>query len=174
MLTARPSNLLAALGIALADAQSRGCEALGIHPSDAAALITIGYRSGGTVGALAPIIGFTPSAAVRLVERLEAVRLVRREQGEDKRQIRLSLTPKGSALRTRLLRARSAVIEKATASLDPRQVAELEAIVEAMLTSLTEGRESADHICRLCDENVCTPDTCPVEREAVRKEVRHG
>lgn len=169
----RSANLLAALGIALADAQSRACEALGIHPSDAAALITIGYHPKETVGALAPVIGFTSSAAVRLVERLEAAKMVRREPGEDKRQVRLSLTPKGAALRTRILDARRAVINKATAPLDPRQMAELGVIVEVMLAALTESREAADHICRLCDENICPPDTCPVERTAVSKEAHH-
>jgi MarR family transcriptional regulator, negative regulator of the multidrug operon emrRAB len=172
MLSHRSANLLAALGIALADVQSRACEGLGVHPSDAAALITLGYYPGKTVSALAPIIGFTPSAAVRLVERLESAKLVRREQGGDKRQVRLSLTAKGVALRTRLLNARRTAIEKAAAPLDPKQEAELETIMGLMLAALTDGRESADHICRLCDENVCPPETCPVERAAVNKQAR--
>lgn len=174
MLSDRSANLLAALGTALADAQSRACEGTGVHPSDAAALITLGYHPEATVGALAPVIGFTRSAAVRLVDRLASKKLVRRDHGEDKREVRLSLTPKGTALRIRILNARRAVIEKAAAPLDPRQAAELETIVEAMLAALTDGRESADHICRLCDENVCPPDTCPVERTAVSTEARHG
>ena len=172
MLSYRFANLLAALGTALADAQSRACEAVGIHPSDAAALITIGYHPGATVSALAPIIGFTPSAAVRLADRLASAKLVRRAHGEDKREVRLSLTPKGKALRTKLLSARYAVIGKAAAPLDPKQAAELEKIVEVMLAELTDSREAADHICRLCDENACPPDTCPVERSAVASEAR--
>jgi MarR family transcriptional repressor of emrRAB len=170
MMSHRATNLVAALGTALADAQVHTCEALGIHPSDAAALITLGYHPGATVGALAPIVGFTLSAAVRLVERLDAAKLVRREHGEDKRQVRLSLTAKGVALRTKILEARHAVILKATASLDPNQFAKLEEIVQVMLAALTDDREAADHICRFCDENVCPPDACPVECAAVRKE----
>ena len=60
----RSANLVAALGTALADAQARACGSLGIHPSDAAAVITLGYYPGKTVSALAPIIGFTPSAVL--------------------------------------------------------------------------------------------------------------
>lgn len=173
MLSDRSANLLAALGTALADAQSRACEGAGVHPSDAAALITLGHHPGVTVGALAPVIGFTRSAAVRLVDRLASARLVRRDHGEDRREVRLSLTPKGAALRARILSARRAVVDKAAAPLDPRQAAGLEKMVEVMLAALTDSRESADHICRLCDENVCPPDTCPVERTAVRAEARH-
>jgi MarR family transcriptional regulator, negative regulator of the multidrug operon emrRAB len=168
MLSHRSANLVAALGTALADAQAQACESLGIHPSDAAALITLGYHPRATVSALAPIIGFTPSAAVRLVERLATNRLVRRERGRDRREVMLSLTARGVALRTRLLDARRAVIEKATGPLQPKQMEQLEAIVEVMLAALTDGREAADHICRLCDENACPPETCPVERKAVR------
>jgi MarR family transcriptional regulator, negative regulator of the multidrug operon emrRAB len=165
-LSDRSAHLVAALGTALADAQIKACESLGIHPSDAAALITLGYNPGATVSALAPIIGFTPSAAVRLVERLVTAKLVGRELGKDRREVRLSLTPEGASLRTELLAARLAVIEKAVGPLKPRQVEQLERIVEVMLAALTDGREAADHTCRFCDENVCPPDTCPVERKA--------
>lgn len=170
MTSARFINLVAALGTALADAQVSACEKLGVVPSDAAALITVGYHKGMSVGALAPIIGFTQSAAVRSVDRLVAQGLIERERGEDKRQVALSLTPAGMALRSDILDARGRAVEKAVAALDPWQQVDLEPMVEKMLAALTADRRSADHICRLCDETVCTPEICPVERVAVARE----
>lgn len=170
MLSPRSSNLLAAFGTALADAQLLACERLGVPPSDAAALVTVGYHPGVMVGALAPIIGFTQSAAVRAVDRLVARGFVSRERGVDKRQVKLSLTAAGSALREKILAARQAAVDMAAAALDARQQADLVAMIELMLAALTDGRETADRICRLCDENVCTPATCPVERVAARLE----
>lgn len=170
MISPRVANLVAALGTALADAQARQCERIGVLPSDAAALVTIGYHTGISVGALAPIIGFTQSAAVRSVDRLVAHGFVARERGADKRQVKLSLTPDGTALRARILAARRKIVEKAVAPLDARQQTGLATVVERMLTALTEDRATADHLCRLCDETVCTPATCPVEAAALRHE----
>ena len=173
MLSDRSANLLAALATALADGQSLACENLGIHPSDAAALVTIGYHPRTTVSALAPIIRITQPAAVRLVERLDKAGLVRRGHGDDRRQVLLSLTRKGTALRTRILNERRAAVDKATAPLDLGQRARLEEMMEAMLSALAANRETADRICRLCDENVCPPDTCPVECAVVGREAQH-
>lgn len=172
MTTHRFVNLIAALGTALADAQLRACGRVGVTPSDAAVLITVGYHPGTSVGALAPIVGFTQSAAVRVVDRLVLDGLIARKRGgADQRQVRLSLTRKGAALRGRILDARRNAVEQALAPLDGEQTKQLQAIVELMLTALTHGRESADHICRFCDENVCVPAICPVEQAAQRQEV---
>ncbi len=170
MTSARFINLVAALGTALADAQARACEKIGVLQSDAAALVTVGYHPGMSVGALAPIIGFTQSAAVRSVERLVTQGLMERGRGEDRRQVELSLTTTGAALRADILSARQGAVEKAVAALDPWQQVDLLPMVERMLAALTEDRTSADHICRLCDETVCTPQTCPVERVAAAQE----
>lgn len=171
MTQARFANLVAALGTALSDAQSKACAGIGVLPSDAAALITVGQHPKTAVGALAPIIGFTPSAAVRAVDRLVVEGLMARERGADRREVLLSLTPAGAALRTRLLDARRQAVEKALRPLDSRQRAALQAIVETMLTALTDDRAGADHLCRLCDEAACTPATCPVECAAIRHAV---
>ncbi|WP_179119534.1 MarR family winged helix-turn-helix transcriptional regulator [Ensifer adhaerens] len=172
MTSSRFINLVAALGTALADAQGRACESTGVLQSDAAALITVGYHPGMSVGALAPIIGFTQSAAVRSVGRLVSQGLIERGRARDKRQVELTLTPAGASLREKILAARQRAVETATAALDPWQQVDLEPMVERMLAALTRDRESADHICRLCDETVCTPDTCPVERVAVLQEAK--
>lgn len=170
MISPRFSNLIAALGTALADTQTQACMFAGALPSDAAALITVGYDPGISVGALAPIIGFTQSAAVRAVDRLVLNGLMQRDRGVDRRQVKLSLTDEGAALRDRILAARRGAADKALAPLDAEQLANLLPIVEQMLAALTDGREGADHLCRFCDENVCTPETCPVECAAIYQE----
>ena len=35
--------------------------------------------------------------------------------------------------------------------------------LESLLGRITSGRQSADHICRLCDEDACPQESCPVE-----------
>src|SRR5207302_1331602 len=131
--------------------------------------ITIGYHPGASVGALATVIGFTQSAAVRSVDRLVGEGLMARERGLDKRSVRLSLTASGEVLRSTILTARENVIAAVVAPLNSSQQESLLMLTELMLTVLTDGRVTADHICRFCDENACTPAVCPVEREAVRR-----
>jgi hypothetical protein len=60
------------------------------------------------------------------------------------------------------------------AVLDAEVREHLEAMASVTLTKLTLNRAKADHNCQLSDEFVCTPDTCPMKREAVPKSATHG
>jgi hypothetical protein len=81
----------------------------------------------------------------------------------------LALTADGAAIRDTIVAARNTVLNDALAVLSNEDRTRLEAMVSAMLIKLTASRAKADHLCRLCDEYVCTRDTCPVELEAVRQ-----
>ncbi len=179
MTQARLLNLLGALALSLGDAQAAAMRRVGrdessegLGASACAAIVTLGPYPGTSIGRLAKILGLTHSVAVRLVEQLAADGLVARGAGEDRRQVLLALTPAGEALRGRLLAAREEALGAALGSLAGDDALHLERLLTTMLENLTESREQADHICRLCDEDVCTGERCPVELAALACESR--
>jgi len=167
----RTANLVGALALVLTDQQEAAARAAsGLGGSACAALVLVGFHPGTTIGTVAQVAGVTHSVAVRLVEGLEqAGLLVRAPGGDDKRKVALRLTPAGTALRRSILAARAAVLCDSLAAVPPDMADAFRSVVEAMLERVTVGRQSADHICRLCDEGVCPAETCPVECAAVRQ-----
>ncbi|MET3578799.1 DNA-binding MarR family transcriptional regulator [Mesorhizobium robiniae] len=162
-------NLLGAFALSLTDEiLAAGRKASGLSPSGCAAVVTLGPYPGTTIKLLARALGLTHSVAVRLVEDLVSDGLVKRKPGKDRRQVELRLTAKGRALRARIVTAREQVLADALAAVDARSTQVLGEVLATMLTRLTRSRARADHICRLCDEDICASDICPVEREAVR------
>ena len=157
-------NLMGALALALGDAQTHAAEvASGLPASAAAAVVTIGHTPGMTIGQAARVAGVSHSVMVRIAEGLVARGLMARAVGEDRRAVGLTLTVAGVALREAVLAARAAVLARALAGVD---AGALMPMVVQMLTTLTDSRRMADHMCRLCDEALCTD--CPVEAQALR------
>lgn len=74
----------------------------GLTPQAHQALLSIkGYpgREEVSIGELAQRLQIRPHSAVGLVDRMEAQKLIKRRQlPEDRRQVRVTLTPKGAAL----------------------------------------------------------------------------
>lgn len=162
----RLANLLGAAATAIHDAHLAAA-AGALPPSAAAAILTLGQHEAQTVKDLAGIAGITHSAAVRLLDGLQARGLVGRGPGRDGREVAVALTPEGRALYGRLRAAQAGVLVPLLAALPQADRQVLERALAQILTRLTQGRQSADHICRFCDEEVCEPDTCPVERQAL-------
>lgn len=48
------------------------------------------------------------------------------------------------------------------AQLPPVERASVEQVVSALLAAVTGDEDSAERICRLCDERRCLQDRCPV------------
>jgi DNA-binding MarR family transcriptional regulator len=162
------TNLLGALALAVADAQEREMHlASGLSASAVAAVVTLGECPGLSVAGLAGIVGLTHSATVRLVDDLEERGLVRRRAGADRRSVGLGLTAEGEAMWARLLAVRAAVLSDAMEGLSGDDRDAFARGVAGVLERLTTSRLVADHICRLCDEEACGRDDCPVERRAV-------
>jgi MarR family transcriptional regulator, negative regulator of the multidrug operon emrRAB len=162
------TNLLGALALAVTDAQSREMQAAsGLSGSAVAALVTLGECPGLSVAGLAGIVGLTHSATVRLVDDLGRRGLVLREPGADRRSVGVGLTAEGEAMRVRVMAARAAVLGRAMDGLGGAEREVFARGVVGMLERLTTSRAAADHICRLCDEEACGRDDCPVERRAV-------
>jgi len=160
----RTANLLGALALALADSLTHETEMRAEHGAAApAALVTVGIAPGGSIDELARILGLSHSATVRLIDRLANDGLVERRGGADGRTAALYLTRRGRARRRTVLHGRDRVLAEALDALSGREREALTGLMEAMLGALTSGRRHADHICRLCDEDVCPGETCPVE-----------
>lgn len=167
MNTDRTANLLGALALALTDRMTQEAEMRAEHGAAApAALVSVGIDPGLSVGALAQTIGLTHSATVRLVDRLGRDGLMERRDGPDGRSVGLHLTRQGAARRRAILKGRHRVLSEALAALPTSDQAALTSLIEALLGAITLDRQQADHICRLCDEDVCPEATCPVERAA--------
>src|SRR5918998_522418 len=159
----RTANLLGALGVALADAQTAELAASsGLAPTDAAALNAVGVAPGCSIGAVRVALGITHPGTVRTVDRLAAAGLVERRAGVDGRTVSLHLTPAGEEVWQRQADARIRWPERTIARLEPAEQADVERVVSALLAAVTGDEESAERICRLCDEYRCPQDRCPV------------
>ncbi len=162
------TNLLGALALAVADAQEREMQsASGLSLSAVAAVVTLGECPGLSVAGLAGIVGLTHSATVRLVDDLTRRGLVLRAAGSDRRSVGVVLTAEGTALRGRVMAARAAVLVRAMEGVARADREAFARGVVEVLERLTTSRLVADNICRLCDEETCGRDDCPVERRAV-------
>lgn len=167
----RTANLLGALALALTDRMTEETETRAMHGAAApAALVSVGVDPGLSVGTLAQTVGLTHSATVRLVDRLVRNGLVERRGGIDGRSVGLHLTRRGGARRRAILDGRNEVLSEALASLPAGDQAALVPLIEALLGAMTQNRQQADHICRLCNEDICPEETCPVEGAARRAE----
>ena len=100
---------------------------------------------------------------MRLVDRLATDGLVSRRSLPDGRAVGLHLTRAGATRRRAILEGRRQVLGEALAPLSAKQQNSLTALMESLLGRITSGRQSADHICRLCDEDACPQESCPVE-----------
>ena len=167
---AREANLLGAVSLAVTDriraAAERGAAQGGSAP---AALISLaGYLEGSPIDAVRRPLALTHSATVRLVDRLVAAGLARRREGPDRRSVSVELTPAGHTAAAEAVKARAEALEEALADLDPDERAELARLHAKVLGSLTHGRASAGHICRLCDSQACGHEEgrCPVTQAA--------
>ena len=160
----RTANLLGALALALTDALREETETQAeLGAAGPAALVTIGIDPGRSIQTLAAVLGLTHSASVRLVDRLVADGLVERRAGADGRTLALYLTQPGSDRRRQVLDGRRRMLQQALAPLGADEQATLTHLIEKVLGGLTQGRRHADHICRLCDEDLCPGASCPVE-----------
>jgi MarR family transcriptional regulator, negative regulator of the multidrug operon emrRAB len=173
---ARGTNLLGAVALAVSDriraAAERGAAQGGSAP---AALVSLaGYLDGSPIDAVRSPLHLSHSATVRLVDRLVASGLAERREGADRRSVAVALTPAGHAAAEAAVTARADALEEALAALDPAERAELARLHAKVLGTLTDGRATAGHICRLCDSHACghQEGRCPVTQAADAAEER--
>lgn len=162
----RTMNLLGALALSLMDLLQQGVESEVGSGETAAALVTLGVDPGISITALRQILNLSHPGTVRLIDRLEAQGLVERRSGTDGRTLALFLTDAGCQQRRLILAERRQPLQLAVQSLTPGDRKHLTRLLEKMLTALTTDALRASVICRLCEEEVCPGDRCPVELQS--------
>lgn len=159
----RDLNIIGAFALALADDFKGAMEDLADgNESACAALIVIGQESGLSVDRLARILRLSQPGTVRLVDRLAAARLVERKTGADRRVVALRLTEAGKRQLKSLLIGRRHVLTQALRGLDDWERSTLAAIASKVLGGLEHSEVECDRRCRLCDEDSCPDETCPM------------
>jgi DNA-binding MarR family transcriptional regulator len=174
---ARLENLLGAQALALTDrllAATSG-PADGTSASERAALVTLLAHPDHPVSWLCGVLGLTSSGGTRLVDRLVAAGWVTRDPGVDARSRRVRLTGSGRDRARDVLRARRAAMADAVSALSAGDRAELERLLDVLVTGLAGTRQPAMQVCRLCDRSACTAGgrACPLDHAVAADRCRH-
>ena len=163
-MTEQTANLLGVIALEVShriEVSSR--EILKHSGETAAALVVIGYDLGPTNDQLRRVLGLTHSGTVRLIDRLVADGLVKRREGNDKREIALYATRRGKALREQILKDRIATIRPLLEPLSKSEQETLWSLLHKVLASMETTDMERKTLCRLCDGRVCT--NCPIPAE---------
>jgi DNA-binding MarR family transcriptional regulator len=164
------ANLLGALALAISDRIERGVtEAAALSESDAVALSALHhFLDSPRVDLLAQVLGLSSSGTVRLIDRLEAVGLVRRATGADGRITSVSLTASGRRRAQAVTRARMELVEHALGTLTRSEREQFGKLAGKILTGLIRAPGATRWTCRLCDLVACgRPEgRCPVAEAA--------
>ncbi|WP_253276380.1 MarR family winged helix-turn-helix transcriptional regulator [Synechococcus sp. PCC 6312] len=131
----------------------------------AAALVTLGADPGLSINALRQILNLSHPGTVRLIDRLAAENLVERRPGVDGRTLALFLTDAGHQRRQAILSQRREQLQLALGTLTETERKQLTNLLEKMLTAMTTSELRNFVMCRLCEEEVCPADHCPVEQK---------
>ena len=158
------ANILGTLALTVGDRVGIGTErAAGYGANAPAALVTLLWYPDRPITQLALRLRISHPGAVQLSERLESAGLVDRIPGADGRTRLLSLTPAGELTAQAVLAQRRAVLGRAIEAVDDAALPVLVQAVGAMLDALTDTLLTSEYMCRLCDEQSCPDERCPVE-----------
>ena len=161
----RTVNLLGALALSLVDSLNLAIKTTGYGGEAPAALVTLGANPGLSINTLRQILNLSHPGTVRLIDRLAAQELVERRAGVDGRTLAIFLTEKGYERRQAMLAKRSQQLQLALSELTQSDRNQLTRLLEKMLTTVTTTEIRSFAICRLCEEEVCPAENCPVEQK---------
>lgn len=165
----RTSNLLGAFALSVVDSLTMVVEAnAGYGGETPAALVTVGAEPGLSINKLRQILNLSHPGTVRLVDRLETEGLVQRQAGSDGRTVALFLTNTGAKRRKTILSERRKQLQVAINALSRNERKQLSNLLEKMLTAMTTSELKSFTICRLCEDDVCPANQCPVEQRYVQ------
>jgi DNA-binding MarR family transcriptional regulator len=166
----RPANVFGALALVvtdqIADATAEAAGRADSAPAALAALLHFLDRP--SVDLLRQVLGLTSSGTVRLLDRLADGGYVERQEGADRRSTAIVLTDAGRTAAEEVCRARSDVLDRATAALSAAERAEFDRLIGKMLVGMMRGPGAVRWICRLCDTGICrgSPGGCPAGNAA--------
>ena len=153
-------SALLLLGIDAAD--EAALDATDLPPRGFSALVLVRNRPSCSINWLHRRLALTQSGAVRLVDRLEALGLVRRQKTAGRREVALFVTDAGEARLRTGLDARLEAMEDLVEPLTKAEQRQLAALVDKMLAAGDRTQDETDAACRLCDWDVCKP-SCPLD-----------
>jgi DNA-binding MarR family transcriptional regulator len=157
----RTTNLLGAVGLAVADRIEKTARDIVKHSGETpAALVVIGYGLEPSNDQLRRVLNLSHPGTVRLVDRLVVDGLVERRRGRDKRAVALHLTDKGYTVREALLAGRLAAIRPMLEPLERSEQEELAGLLHKLLLTMQPNDLERCRLCRLCDDRVCR--NCPI------------
>ncbi len=163
---ARAANVLGALALALTDRIAAGVETSSAQAvSGASALSALHhFLRDPSIDLLRQVLGLTHSGAVRLVDRLERLGLVRRVAGPDGRTAAVQLTAAGRRAARRVTASRTATLGAALGVLSPEEQEALADLAGRVLAGMRRGTGATRWTCRLCDTGACgrLEGRCPV------------
>ncbi len=156
-------NIFGALALGVADRVSwTALDASGLGGEGAAALVVIGHQPDLSIDQLSRVLGLSHPGTVRLVDRLESAKLVRRHVADhDRRALALNLTAAGRTRRNALLERRHLVLKTILKQAAGEDLEALERATDAMLQKLPDDATSALTVCRFCNEQQCAD--CPMD-----------
>jgi MarR family transcriptional repressor of emrRAB len=160
---ARAVNTVGSWTLLVADAvEGAATEATKLPERSLAALVLLTNCPGSSVDWLSRRLAFTQSAAVRLVDRLVTLGLLRREKQPGRKEVFLHVTANGEARLHQGLEARAATIQALVEPLSAPEQDQLATLVDKVLAGGVRRRDEADVACRLCDWEACKP-VCPLD-----------
>jgi DNA-binding MarR family transcriptional regulator len=160
-------NLVAVTALGLTDRlHELGTQLAGVEDFTAATALValLDFSPRGSLRQLSEILAMTHSGAVRLVDRLEAAGLVRREAGRDERSRAVVLTRKGRTAAQAMRAHRGSVTAGLLEGLSNRQRTQLTSVCELLVANLTRQRltqranssiPAGGALCRWCDFGAC-------------------
>jgi DNA-binding MarR family transcriptional regulator len=159
-------NMLRALATEVVDrTEASRAASLGLDTSGSAALVLISREPGLSVGDLAVRLGRSHSATVRVVDRLEEARLVKRSRTRsDARRATLALTVAGGRRLAAAALPADESMDVILRDLTSGERVLLQRILGKVVAQLPGGVTEGGRICRYCDPLSCGADGCPRAR----------
>jgi DNA-binding MarR family transcriptional regulator len=159
------ANIVGAFAQAVSDEIQEGIAGdAGQVPNGAAALVHLSKYPNAPIDGLRSPLRLSHPGCVRVVDRLEAERLVVRGTGTDRRSRPLRLTPAGEVAARSVLRKRRGSLRHALGALSAREQEALAALAAKVLTALVHDEPQALAVCRVCDYDACPDSVCPVAK----------
>lgn len=158
-------NIIGAFARALSDKMDRAVtEAVGMSTSASYTIVQIGSEPGSTIDELRRMLALEHSSLVRMLDRLEKMGLVSRQRGTngDKRSVSISLTELGEECFTRIIDARSGILNRLVQKLSVEDQEHMKQLVDKLTPEIVDLGDDQHYVCRLCNLEACPQEICPV------------
>ncbi|MBS0321172.1 MAG: MarR family transcriptional regulator [Proteobacteria bacterium] len=129
-------RVLARLKITLMEAMDAELAAFDITSAQYVVMVNLGSGQADSTASLCKGVSYDPGAMTRMLDRLEKKGLVTRERcPEDRRKVRLALTPAGTALYPDIVAAAGRVVRSLLRGFSAAEVTQLEQLLARMLAN---------------------------------------